>query len=120
MFFIIAASSLHHALQTLTSENQKSYIENIYSVPGLSLNVNTKSPKTIVQNLLLKDNSEKTDIVIWQDVLNDSIFKYETNIFRPLTVWQLLNILKSLKKPPSSSVLPPTPYPEHFAQFEGN
>ena len=68
--------------------------EKVYSLPGLSLNVNTKNPKKIVQNLLSKELSDKTDIVIWHDVLNNSISKHESNNFRPLTVPQLLEILK--------------------------
>ena len=94
MVFIVAASSVDNALETLTPDNRKSYKEKIYSVPGLSLNVNTKNPKEIVQNLLSKELSDKTDIVIWHDVLNNSISKHESNNFRPLTVPQLLEVLK--------------------------
>ena len=94
MVFIVAASSVDHALETLNPENRKNYNERVYSLPGLSLNVNTKNPKKIVQNLLSKELSDKTDIVIWHDVLNNSISKHESNNFRPLTVPQLLEILK--------------------------
>ena len=94
MVFIVAASSVDHALDTLNPENRKLYNEKIFSIPGLSLNPNTKNPRKIVQNLLSKDFSEKTDIVIWHDVLNDSISKHESNNFRPLTVSQLVDILK--------------------------
>ena len=59
MVFIVAASSVDHALETLNPETRKHYNENIYSVPGLSLNSNTKNPRKIVQNLLSKDLSEK-------------------------------------------------------------
>ena len=97
MVFIVAASSVHHALQTLTSENQKTYNEKVFSIPGLSLNPKTKNPRNIVQNLLSKGLSEKTDIVIWHDVLNNSISRHESNNFCPLTVSQLLDILKSFE-----------------------
>ena len=52
MVFIVAASSVDHALDTLNPETRKNYNEKIYSVPGLSLNPNTKNPRKIVQNLL--------------------------------------------------------------------
>ena len=94
MVFIVAASSVDHALETLNPENRKNYNEKVYSLPGLSLNVNTKNPKKIVQNLLSKELSDKTDIVIWHDVLNNSISKHESNNFHPLTVPQLLENLK--------------------------
>ena len=97
MVFIVAASSVDHALYTLNPENRKTYNEKIFSIPGLSLNPNTKNPKKLVQNLLSKDLSDKTDIVIWHDVLNNSISKHESNNFRPLTVPQLVEILKSIE-----------------------
>ena len=97
MVFIVAASSVDHALDTLNPENRKTYNEKIFSFPGLSLNPNTKNHRKIVQKLLSKDLSEKTDIVIWHDVLNNSLSKHESNNFRPLTVSQLLDILKTFE-----------------------
>ena len=97
MVFFVAASSVDHALDTLNPETRKNYNEKIYSVPGLSPKPNTKNPRKIVQNLLSKDLSEKTDIVIWHNVLNNSISKHESNNFRPLTVSQLLDILKTFE-----------------------
>ena len=64
MVFILAASSLHHAFETLTPEEKERYKDKIFSVPGLSLNPNTKNPRKIVQNLLAKDLKEKKDIVL--------------------------------------------------------
>ena len=97
MIYILAASSVDHALDTLNPENRKTYKEKIFSIPGLSLNPNTKNPQKIVQNLLSKDLAEKTNIIIWHDVLNNSISKHESNNYRALTVPQLLDILKSFE-----------------------
>ena len=97
MVFIMAASSVDHALDTLTPENRKNYNEKIYSIPGLSLNPITKNPRKIGQNLLSRDVAEKTDIIIWHDVLNNSFSKYQSNNFRALLVCELLEILKSLE-----------------------
>ena len=52
MVFILAASSLDHALETLTVEEKTRYKDKIYSIPGLSLNPNTKNPQKIVQTCL--------------------------------------------------------------------
>ena len=68
MVFILAASSLHHAIETLTPDENERYESKIVSIPGLCLNPNTKNPKKIVQNLLSKDLKDKKDIVIWHDV----------------------------------------------------
>ena len=48
-----------------------------------------------MRNLLSKDLAETTDIIIWHDVLNNSISKHESNNYRALTVPQLLDFLKS-------------------------
>ena len=121
MVFIVGASSVDHALDTLNFENRKTYKEKIFSNPGLSLNPNTKNPQKIVQNLLSKDLAEKTDIIIWHDVLNNSISKHESNHYRALTVPQLLDFLKFFeKKTAGSSVLPPIPYPNILPKLKEN
>ena len=43
-----------------------------------------------------KDFAEKSEIVIWHDVLNNSLSKHKSNNFRALSVSELLEILKSL------------------------
>ena len=97
MVFIIAASSLDHALKTLTLEEQTSYNDKIFSIPGLSLNKNTRNPKKIVQNLLPADVKEKKNIVIWHNVLNNSISRHDSNNFQALTVPQLIDELKAIQ-----------------------
>ena len=97
MVFILAASSLHHALETLTAEEKEQFKDKSYTIPGLSLNPNTKNPKKIVQNLLSKDLKDKKDIVIWHDVLNNSISKHDSNNFRALSVLDLIITLKNLQ-----------------------
>ena len=96
MVFILAASSLHHGIETLTPDEKERYKDKIYSIPGLSLNPNTKNHRKIVQNLLAKDLKEKKDIVIWHDVLNNSISRHDSNNFQALTVSQLIDVLKGL------------------------
>ena len=96
MVFILAASSLHHAIETLTPDEKERYKDKIYFIPGLSLNPNTKNLRKIVQNLLAKDLKEKKDIVIWHDVLNNSISRHDSNNFQALTVSQLIDVLKGL------------------------
>ena len=97
MVFILGASSLHHALETLPTEENSFLKEKIYTIPGLSLNNHAKNPQKIVQNLLLKDFAEKNEIVIWHDVLNNSLSKHKSNNFRALFVSELLDILRSLE-----------------------
>ena len=97
MVFILAASSLDHALETLPSEKRDQYKEKIFSIPGLSLNPKTKNPQKIVQNLLSKDLKEKNEVVIWHDVLNNSISRHDSNNYQALTVLQLIDELKAIQ-----------------------
>ena len=64
MVFILAASSLHHAIETLTPDEKERYENKIFSIPGIRLNPLTKNPRKIVQNLLSKDLKDKNNIVI--------------------------------------------------------
>ena len=98
MVFILAASSLHHALETLTPDEKERYKSKIFSIPGLSLNPLTKNPKKIVQNLLSKDLKDKNNIVIWHDVINNSISRHHSNNFCALSVSELIEILKNIQK----------------------
>ena len=47
--------------------------------------------------MLAKDLKEKKDIVIWHDVLNNSISRHDSNNFQALTVPQLIDVLKGLQ-----------------------
>ena len=97
MVFILGASSLHHALENLHPDQKKGKIEKIYTIPGLSLNVHAKNPKKVVQKLLATELKDKKEVVIWHDVLNNSISRHKSNGFRPLSVPELLEVLKSLE-----------------------
>ena len=81
MVFIFAASSLHHALERLTPDKKEPIQSKTFSIPGLGLNKNTKNPKKIVQNLLDNDHKDKENIVIWHDVLNNSLSRHDSNNF---------------------------------------
>ena len=84
MVFILGASSLHHALETLPTLQNSFLKEKFYTIPGFSLNNHAKKPQKVVQNLLQKDFAEKIEIVTWHDVLNNSLSKHKSNNFRAL------------------------------------
>ena len=63
MVFILAASSLHHAIETVIPENQNALKEKVHSIPGLSLNINAKNPRKIVQNLIEKDFNVEKELI---------------------------------------------------------
>ena len=95
MVRILAASSLHHAIETVKAEDQKLAKEKVYSIPGLSLNIHAKNPKKVVQNLIEKDFKDEKDLIIWHDVINNSICRHKSNSYRALSVSDLVDVLKS-------------------------
>ena len=104
MVFILAATSLHHSLETLSPVEKNRYKKKIYSTPGLSFNPITKNPRKIVQNLLSKDLKDKNNIVIWHDVINNSISRHHSSNFKALSVPDLIEVLKCLQDKRSSLV----------------
>ena len=95
MVRILAASSLYHAIQTINPEGQKALNEKVYSIPGLSLNIHAKNLRKIVQNLIEQDFKDEKELIIWHDVINNSICKHKSNFYRALSVIDLVNVLKS-------------------------
>ena len=61
MVRILAASSLHHARETVTPENQNALRDKIRSIPGLSLSINAKIPRKNVQNLIKRVSKTQTN-----------------------------------------------------------
>ena len=95
MDLILAASSLHHAIETVIPENQNELKEKVYSIPGLSLNINAKNPHKTVQNLIEKDFKDEKELITWHDVNNNRICKHKSNFYRALSVFDIINVLKS-------------------------
>ena len=103
MVFILGASSLHHALETLPTDENSLLKEKTYTIPGLCLKNHAKNPKKIVQNLLLKDCAGKTpdisDTLKTQSIL---VFRIETDFFstRKQNDQTILKELKAIHQRP--------------------
>ena len=80
MVFIVAASSVHHAVDALSLEQESKYKDKINAIPGLSPNLYAKNPKKNVRNLVSKDLKDKTKNIVWHDVLNNSICRQKVKI----------------------------------------
>ena len=88
--FLLAASSLHQALETFFPDEKNCFKDKIYS--NLSSNPKTKNPRKNVQNL-----KDKNNVVISHDVINNSISPHESNNFNALSMPDLIDVLKSLQ-----------------------
>ena len=61
MVYILAASSVHYAIDALNPEQQSKYKDKVYIIPGPSPNFYAKNPRKNVQKLLPKDLKVKKD-----------------------------------------------------------
>ena len=96
--FILAASSLHHALKKLSPASQKRVSQSCLAIPGLSFNHNAVNVRKTCQYQLDHYLLNRTDIVIWHDAVNNSISRHRSNNFNALTPNQLKKILSNYKR----------------------
>ena len=75
MVFILGASSLNHALRILCAPSQKRVKETCFTKPGLSFNFNDRDSQKTIQYYLHHFLSNRKDLVIWRDAINNSISK---------------------------------------------
>ena len=98
MAMIVAASSLYHSLKDLEQEERRETQQKVYAVPGLSLNHNTLNRGKDLRLLLEQQPLASKQIIIWHDVLNNSIFSHRTNNYTPGPLDELLANLKSKRR----------------------
>ena len=96
MVYILAASSLSHALKPKNSKHRKLLLPSVTAIPGLSFNLNSrnaeKNNRNACDNGQLKDRS---DFVIWHDNLNNYITPQKrTKDNRPCDVDELVAFLQ--------------------------
>ena len=86
-------------------KKEHNFLGNVYDVPSLSLNPNVKNVSLNLQNLFDKKTlTNRNNIVLWHDVINNSISPHKSNNNHPLTIKQLLEVLKKYRHKLSSIV----------------
>ena len=95
MVYILSARSVHHAIDAFSPQQQSKCKDKVYAIPSLCLNPYAKKPRKIVQILLPTNLKDKTEIVVWHDVLNNSICRHKSNNYRPLSAPDLIYLLKT-------------------------
>ena len=81
--YILAASSLSHAHKTLRMAEQNRISQYCYALGGLSLNCKYQSKRA--QTFLDGELAHRIDIIIWHDLINNSISKHNRNNDTALT-----------------------------------
>ena len=99
MIYIIGASSLHHSLQQNGDEELNQLADQlrpyVISQPGVSLHPGARNQTKTVQHLLL-DVGLEDSVIIWHDVVNNTITKHPTDPRTPLNPDQLLAEIRAL------------------------
>ena len=98
MFHIVAASSLFHSINSLNTGEKKQYESLVTAIPGLSLNNNLLNQGKNLRRLLEDSPLKEKKVVVWHDVVNNTISSHRTNNYRPAGVEELTNYLKTKKQ----------------------
>ena len=98
MAMIVAARSLYHSLIDLELEERRETQQKVYAFPGLSLNPNTLNRWKNLQVLLEQQPLAIKQIIIWHDLLSNSISFHRTNKFTLCPLDELLAYLQSKRK----------------------
>ena len=96
MVYIIGASSLNATIGRVPYKFRTELFGKSYSLGGLSFNWKAKNPMKVLQNLLTGRNilARKVKVIIWHDIINNSINKHRSNNYRSTSVEKLLQILR--------------------------
>ena len=96
MVFIIGASSLNATIGRIPYKFRRKLFGRTYSLGGLSFNWNAKNPLKVLQNLLTGRRilARKYEVIIWLDIMNNSISKHRSNNYTAISVEKLLQILR--------------------------
>ena len=98
MVLIVGASCLYKAINFLPSWQRKSLEGNIFARPGLSFN-NCISKLKNLQHLLSHGSlNGRTDLIIWHDILSNSITPHRTNNNTPQSTDELIATLKIFRQ----------------------
>ena len=98
MFHIVAASSLFHSINTLSTCEKKCYESLATAIPGLSLNNNLMNQRKNLRRILEYSPLKEKKVVVGHDVAKNTISSPRTNNCCSAGVEELTNCSKSKKQ----------------------
>ena len=105
MVDVIGANFLRGAVDKAPTALRKHIQVKVFAVPGISLHPTAKYPK---KQLTLSGNSQslknRSNIVIWHNLLNNSLFPLKSNGYRRSTPEKVVEILEPFRKQLSALV----------------
>ena len=91
MAMIVAASSLYRSVKGLELEERRETQQKVYAVPGLSLNPNTLNRGSILLVLLEQQPVASKQVILWHDVLNNTLSSHRTCPSHLMNYWRIYN-----------------------------
>ena len=91
---ILAAISLHHAVNSLPYSSKKEFLGKETSVPGFSFNRNSRNARNLLQKGHL---SKRKDLLVWHNLIKNTISRHRSNNYQPCTVPELRSFLRTNK-----------------------
>ena len=98
MVLLVGATCLDNAYRSLNYTTRKRLKKDIIAIRGLSFYPNSISHLKILQNLLKEGFLESKKIIIWHEVVSNSISTQRSNRDNPCEIDKLLEILTGLKQ----------------------
>lgn len=95
MVFFVGASSLYHALEKQPENTKKRLEKFVFAKPKLSLNPHALDIKDTLQYYLNHWFPRKKGLIIWHDVINNTITPHRSNDNKPLSPRELCCILEN-------------------------
>ena len=90
--FVLGASSLDDALLSLNNRTQKQLKKSVLAIRGLSLNPFATNARKTVQ-FYLNNSLKSQQVILWHDVINNSVSSHPSNNNRPLSPSELVENL---------------------------
>ena len=94
MVYVIGASSLRYAVDDSPFRLRRRLLARTFANPGLSFNPNARTYLKKIDNFLSTGClRQRVDIVIWHDLINNTLSSHRSNNYKACPVQQLLHIL---------------------------
>ena len=92
--YLVGASSLNNLLNSRNYSTKSSILKKSFTIPGLSLTPWAKDKNKILQNLLDRGAlSKKRNLVVWHDIINNTISPHRSNYYQPYPSTDLCKVL---------------------------
>ena len=95
--FIVAASSLHHAIQTLPKNSRKRLNTYVLAIPGATLQTFVRNRNKSLSFFLQYPLRKTENIIHRHDIINNTISQHKSNFYKPCSPQELIGSVLKIK-----------------------